>query len=249
MAHSYSNKTNSPDKWAARKAMYDNLTPTQKLGYHVVIVGWVKGVGFTCDDIPYLISQGIKANKIIACGFGKEYVKEFAYLQMNARDWAHRKYGVIASGVEDVVETVSWAQENGLKLGSVNVDLCTSLITSIWVAKAALAKVNNACPVFYTYCRRKDGLKYRYAKESDTSEFKDMRRKEYINTQLNRLPKTEDRFYYRSVVRDNNGKVVKDGSNMCATIFRKQYKCGKCKLMGEHPSQHQKHCLINNNKG
>lgn len=224
----YSDKTLSPGKQSARLFAYKHMTPAQKKKYHILIVGFDKDRGtFQCDDIPHLISLGVMPEHIIACGFGHATYKG---AWVSASTWAAMVYGVVASDHEDIVATVLWAVRVGYKLGTVNVDLCGSVLQA-GIVGAIMAVVGKDSLIFFTHCYRKDGL---------GGGDKAGTRLAYLERKLHRRP--DSYMPYQSTGYDSNQRIINKGMAMCVNVFKRTYSCSKCTKVVEHPARHKKQC-------
>jgi hypothetical protein len=130
----------SLQKNAARLQAYGKLS-RQSLyhQYHIVIAG-------TCGDIHALIELGVPREHIIACD-----------VLGSSRKLA-RAMGVIVppgEAGEDIRACVAWAVEvYGKKIGSINVDLCMSMLGGVPILQEVTLHVQHLnCPIFFT-CRR-----------------------------------------------------------------------------------------------
>jgi hypothetical protein len=237
MSDGYSDKSQCQEKQDARNWMNKQLTQHQREQCHIVVVGFIPAKNgmmarFVCDDIQDYIHRGRSNKRIIACGVGKALVKTRTGLkEMTAAEWAHQQYGVIASPVADVVETVAWAVSAGYKLGSVNADLC-GYVSSVGTIGSSILRFVS-CPVFLTYVRFRDGLGVE-CKPNDAPEVKDVRRIQALRdiTGIGAY----DRFTYQSRTPGSNG------SPMCVSVFKRRYNCGICGMLDYHPSHHKKIC-------
>lgn len=131
-------------KTNARKVMYntiDHATFFNKT--HIVIASQI------CGDIKWLLSRGVRKDRIIACDLDP-------VARANAR-----KLGVVVSPYDSLENTIRWAIQEKYVLASVNADLCGKLgakTTKILDEVLTLVQDLNVS-VFVTFLRgMKDGM-------------------------------------------------------------------------------------------
>jgi hypothetical protein len=227
---SYTDKSDSIQKNLTRKAAYDTLTRPQLDRCHIVIVGYLEDrlEPFQCGDIAELLGRGVAANHIIVCG-GLDSKGRQGYMlygdnlnieRLTAGEWAEREFGCIASPYPFIQDCVKWAVAQGLKLGSVNADLCSGLRFAIPVVKSILKATD--CPVFLTSCRNRDGL----GNEEN--------RQKWLKEHISLAPDKQKKYQSKT----ENSK----GSPMLVSIWKRRYKCSRCGQVDKHPAIHGKVC-------
>jgi len=163
---------------------------------HIVVAG-------TGGDIRALTALDVPAANIIACD------KQVGYRALATRLGATVPPGVIG---RDIVKTVQWAIATyGIDaIGSVNVDLCLSLIKGAPILDNSLTYLPEGLPVFFTFlCGHDPGLAKRPGEENPGSNRLNYFRKN-VNTDHSRVS-----FYpYQS------WDKVSEGSPMCLAICR-----------------------------
>lgn len=141
-----------------------------------------------CGDIEFLRTIGVPAKNIIACD-------KDAVARENAA-----KYKVNVSPYNDIVDTVRWAKNvYKNKIGSVNVDLCDSVITVAPILAQIRTIVGQNTYVYCTFLRGHDPG---FAKD-------DERRLEYLG-------RPDAAIRYQSKRKNNHG------SPMCVAIYLRQ---------------------------
>lgn len=224
----YGGKLESPGKAKARSWGYALLKrPDLYQKHHIVIASR------DCGDIRYLLGLGVEPNRIVACD-----------IDPVARAMA-KQYGVTVSPHPRIEDTVKWAQAMGWALGSVNVDLCCSLLDAAPIAGAVLGVLQGTVLALLTYRRGRDAtvLGCRPEEMPDTS------RMEYLAVHTKCKPNATET--YHSFTRTNQGSAMgvaaffvkgKPGRKAKVQAPEKQYLCHKCKRMGAHPMKHRKVC-------
>jgi hypothetical protein len=169
----------SAGKEMARSSAYASLTHSQLFDkYHIVIASE------ECGDIKFLLALGVKPDRIIACDLSMSAV-------CNAK-----RYGVHTLYC-DIAYTVTWSfNECGRhNIGSINVDLCETMKTTLPTLKKIVAlKPSMETAIFYTFCRRNDMRG-------------DARRMQFFSQHIN--AKRLLTIKYQSQTKDNRG------SHMC----------------------------------
>ncbi len=196
MSKVYKSKAGAIEKISARALAYKWI---KRMGflygkYHIVIASK------DCGDINLLLTIDPKM-KIIACDTDPKAMKAAAKIP-----------GVILSPFSDIVETTRWAIGKGYDIGSINVDLCCSILYGLPVLKPILDMAT--CPVIYTYAKRegKDGPRLLgYTKPCIPDKVQSCRSK-YIRKHTKKKPVITEP--YES---DTNDRRV--GSHMLMCIF------------------------------
>ena len=108
----------------AYRAAYRLLTPIQRRGYHIVLVGYNEETGeVQCSEVPILLGMRISRRRIICCGDGPETKHG-----VSAREWACQKYGIIKSPYFDLQGTIDWVLKVKGSIGSINADFCGTVV-------------------------------------------------------------------------------------------------------------------------
>jgi hypothetical protein len=195
MSRRYEGKLASVEKTTARAMAYRYVKREGYLygKYHIVIAS------VECGDIHLLRELGL-AGKIIACD-----------VDPKAKEAASRIPGVILSPFADIVETTRWAIGKRYDIGSINLDLCSSVVYGAPMLKSILDLA--PCPVIYTYCRREGKLGPKilgYTIPLHPAKVQHLRAK-YLRKQVGRKPVSTEPY---------ESDTNKDkGSHMVVSIF------------------------------
>ncbi len=133
---------NSLGKDMARSTAYYHLLSKEK-GFHDKI--HIVIASRECGDIQFLLSQGVRRDRIVACD-----------IDPVARERA-ASYDILAVGA-DIIETIEWVNANfsPKEIGSVNLDLCGTIPKTVAILNAVMKLTQ--CPIFYTFIRGRDGV-------------------------------------------------------------------------------------------
>jgi len=172
--------------------------------YHIVIASR------DCGDIIALRGKNVNPNKIIACDTDEHAL--FCVQQM------HR--GVIISPHPTIRDTVRWAISQGYKIGSINVDLCESLVTTMPVFEGVWNVVQEAgikVVLMFTFLRGRDATIVRDCVDTDKA------RENHVIHHVGVTPTFMDGY--------NSYTSAKQGSNMAVYAWEVAGRRGPKRVM------------------
>jgi len=184
----YGGKNESAGKTFARAWGYALLQRAKLYSmFHIVIASQ------DCGDIRFLLGLGVRPDRIIACDIDPKAV-EIA-----------RTFGVIISPLPRIEHTVAWAQVQRFAIGSINVDLCCSLLGGVNILGPILAA---AAPLtLFTFRRGRDSTLLKRQKEQHGVKFNnDHLRALYVQEKVGELPGKQES--YHSSTRTNQGSAM-----------------------------------------
>lgn len=219
----YGGKLESPAKMRVRAMGYVSIGRQLWTTAHVVIASK------DCGDIKFLLSMGVSPTLIVACD-----------VDPKARE-AAAQYGVVISPHPRIEDTVEWAYSMGYNIGSVNIDLCETMLNCTPVVAsvhATIRRLGIKCVVMYTFARHRDATV--------------LHTFPYLSPEGARLaymcaagvPGPTIMDGYQSYTWSSIGSPM--GFYMWKVSGKRGrkagYMCHACHEMGDHPSKHRKVC-------